>query len=49
MEGIGEGVAEVSGWGDIVGESADWDALSAHLKLLPVAEEVDEEVASEFL
>ena len=49
MEGVSKGVTELPGWGDVVGEASDWDGLAAHLKLLPVSEKVDEEVAPELL
>ena len=49
MEGVAEGVRELSGRRDVVREAADGDRLSSRLELLPVAEQIDEEVASELL
>lgn len=49
MEWIREGVTELSWRGDVVSKSTDWDTLTTHLELLPVTEQVDEEVASELL
>lgn len=49
MEWIREGVAELSWWGDIVSQTANWDTLSAHLEFLPVAKKINEEISSEFL
>ena len=49
VEGVAEGVRELSGRRDVVREAADGDRLSSRLELLPVAEQIDEEVASELL
>lgn len=49
MEGIREGVSELPGWWDIVGQTSNWYRLAIHLKLLPVTKKVDKEVSSELL
>ncbi len=49
MEWISERILELPRRRNIVGKSPNGYTLSAHLKLLPVTKEIDEEVSSEFL
>jgi len=49
VERVGEGVPDGPWWGDVVGEPADRDGLAAHLELLPVSEDIHEDVSSELL
>lgn len=49
MEGIRVNLCELSGRRDVVGQSSDRDAAASHLEVLPLAEQLDQKVASEFL
>lgn len=49
MEWISDDVDHVTRGADVVGETTDWGRVAGHVVLLPLTQEVDDEVASEFL
>lgn len=49
VEGIRHYLAQVSWWGDVVGETANWDTVATHINVLPLSQQVDQEVGLESL
>lgn len=47
MEGVALDVEEVSGWADVVCQTADGGRVSSHVVFLPLSKQIDEEVSSE--
>lgn len=49
VNGVVEDVAQCSGRGDVVSKTSDGDGVAAHLDFLPLTQESNDEVGSEFL
>ena len=49
MDRISENINEVSGRGDVVGQSANRSRMSSHVNLFPLAEERNDKVALKLL
>ena len=41
-------IEEVTRWGDVISETANWCRVSGHVEVLPLSDEADEEVSFEF-
>jgi len=49
MEWISLDVKQISWWGDVVSQTTDGSLMASHVVLLPLSNERDEVVVSEFL